>query len=95
MVNINYAVLEIDHIVEFIQDNTLFAAARENGVGHLRLFLVNGSTGNVYTRNGRVDSWEQLFGSERYGVIARLLHARNNNVPRYRINGTSEEYQAA
>ena len=95
MVNINYAVLEIDHIVEFSKDNTLFAAARENGNGHIRIFLINESTGNVYTRNGRADSWEELYGSERYGVIARLLHARNNNAPVYRINGTSEEYQSA
>ncbi len=94
-VNINYDVLEIDHIVDFLQDNTVFATAKENGNGHIRIFLVNESTGNVYTRNGRTDSWEQLFGSERYGVVARLLHARNNNVPRYRINGTSEEYQSA
>ena len=94
-VKINYDVLEIDHIVEFIQDNTLFAAARENGNGHLRIFLINASTGNVYTRNGRVDSWEQLYGSERYGVIARLLHARNSNTPVFKINGTSAEYQAA
>jgi hypothetical protein len=28
--------------------------------GHLRIFLVNDSTGTVYTRNGRADSWENL-----------------------------------
>ncbi len=90
MVKINYDVLEIEHIVDFLQDNTVFAAAREAGTGHMRIFLINGSTGHVYTRNGRVDSWEQLYGSERYGVIARLLHARNNETPVYKINGTND-----
>ena len=93
-VNIDYAVLEIDHIVEFIQDSTVFAAARENS-GYLRLFLVHQGTGNVYTRNGRADSWEQLYGSNRDSIIARLLHARNNDAPVYRINGTSEECRVA
>jgi hypothetical protein len=87
MVKINYAVLEIDHVVDFVHERTTFAAARENGSGHLRLFLVNYNTGNVYARNGRVDSWEQLYGSERDTVIARLIAARNSNIPVYRING--------
>ena len=93
-VNIDYAVLEIDHIVDFRDDNTLFAAARENGNGHMRIFIVNRATGNVYTRNGRIDSWEQLYGSDRYSIIARLTHARNNYVPVFSINGQSEYHLA-
>ena len=87
MVKINYEVLEMDHIVEFIHDNTVFAAARENGNGHMRLFLINNTTGNVYTRNGRADSWERLFGSDRESILARIIAARNKNIPTYRING--------
>jgi hypothetical protein len=86
---IKFEVLEIDHIVEFSNDNTIFAAARENGNGHLRLFLINNGTGNVYTRNGRADSWEQLTGSERDSIIARITAARNNHIPVYKINGTN------
>jgi hypothetical protein len=89
MVKINYDVLEIDHIVEFSLDSTIFAAARENGSGHLRIFLIYQSTGNVYTRNGRIDSWEQLFGSERNTVIARVLAARNHQIPTYRANAAN------
>ena len=89
MVKINYALLEIDHIVEFIHDNTVFAAARENGNGHLRLFLINESTGHLYTRNGRADSWEQLYGSERDTILACLTAARNNHTPVYKINGSN------
>ena len=88
MVKINYQVLEFDHIVEFIKDSTVFAAARENGSGHLRLFLINEATGRVYTRNGRVDSWEQLFDSDRDNIIARIASARNNHIPIYKINGS-------
>ena len=91
MVKINYNVLEFDHLVEFSNDRTVFAAARENGDGHIRLFLINESTGNVYTRNGRVDSWEELFGSERYSILARLIFARNSHIPVYRINGESPQ----
>jgi len=90
---IDYANLEIDHIVEFTSDNTIFAAARENGSGRTRLFLVNEATGNVYTRNGRADSWEQLYGSERDTILACLTAARNNHTPVYKING-SNEYKA-
>ena len=85
MVKINYAVLEFDHIVEFTKDNTVFAAARENGSGHIRLFLLT-NTGSVYTRNGRVDSWEELFGTDRENILTRLAAARNTHIPVYRIN---------
>ena len=86
MVKINYAVLEFDHIVEFSKDSTIFAAARENGNGHLRLFLIQ-PTGNVYTRNGCADSWEELWGSDRTSILARIIAARNNHIPVYKVNG--------
>ena len=89
MCPVKFDELYFDHIVEFTKDATVFAAARENGNGHIRLFLINNSTGNVYTRNGRVESWEQLFGSERDSIIARLVAARNNQIPVYKINGTN------
>jgi len=87
MVKINYAVLEFDHIVEFTKDNTVFAAARENGSGHIRLFLLT-NTGSVYTRNGRVDSWEELFGTDRENILTRINVARSKHIPVYRINGS-------
>ena len=87
MVKINYQMLEFDHIVEFTRDTTIFAAARENGNGHLRIFLINESTGNVYTRNGRADSWEQLYGYEAETIVSRIIASRGN-VPVYRINGS-------
>ena len=94
MVRINYAELEFDHIVEFSKDNTVFAAARENGNGHMRIFLIHETTGHVYTRNGRADSWEQLYGSDRDSIIARIIAARNNHTPVYKINGTNGYHTA-
>jgi len=88
MVKINYDFLEIDHIVEFRKDSTVFAAARENGCGHLRIFLIHTSTGNVYTRNGRAESWEELLGTDKSSVIARITSARAS-VPVYRVNGST------
>jgi hypothetical protein len=39
----------------------------------MRIFLLNEATGCVYIRNGRADSWKQLFGSERDTIISRIL----------------------
>ena len=86
MCPIKFDELVFDHIVDFTKDNTVFAAARQDD-NHLRLFLVIKSTGNVYTRNGRADSWEQLFGIERDDILAKITIARNN-VPVYRLNGS-------
>lgn len=85
----NYAEIdfEVDHLVEFAKDRTIFAAARSNS-GHLYIFLIHEDTGNVYSRNGRADSWEELLGSNRSHIIARITNARNNRVPVYKINGS-------
>ncbi len=87
MCNVNYEDIELDHLVEFSRDSTVFAAGREKSTGRLRLFLFYESTGNLYTRNGRVDSWEAVCGEHRYALLARLIAARNNHIPVYRING--------
>ena len=87
MVKINYAELTFDHLVIFEKDKSIFAAARENGNSHLRIFLVYEDTGNTYTRNGRVDSWEELFSADRENILNRIKEARNN-IPVYKINGS-------
>ena len=92
MVTFN-SVFEFDHLVEFSQDGTTFAAARENGCGHIALFLINEKTGKVYVRNGRCETWEQLEGRFRASIIARLIAAKNNHVPTYRINGEGPQVQ--
>ena len=88
MVKLNYAEMEFDHIVEFTKDKTVFAAARGNG-SHLYLFLIYEDTGNTYVRNGRADSWEEVRGTERETIIARVNAGRKNHIPVYRINGTN------
>jgi hypothetical protein len=81
--------IEVDHIVEFTKDSTIFAAARGDN-GHLYLFLIHEDTGNVYSRNGQADSWEELKENEKGAVIARVTAARKNTrTPVYRINGTN------
>jgi len=90
MVKINYAELKIDHMVIFEHDHTIFACARENGSGHTRLFLVfESGNGRVYTRNGRIDSWEQLFDSDADNIRIRVRDARDNYIPVFRINGSN------
>ena len=88
MCAINFDTLEFEHIVEFTKDSTIFAAARETATGHIRLFLIYEATGNVYGRNGRADSWEELLGSVRDAIIARITAARNNHTPFFKINGS-------
>ena len=84
---IKYDELVFDHLVEFAKDKSIFAAAKENGNGHLRLFLIYEESGNVYTRNGRADSWEEIIGSARENILAKIIAARNNRIPVYKING--------
>ena len=88
MCPINVNSVTIDHIVDFGKDRTTFAAAREPDTRHLRIFLIYQDTGNVYTRNGRADSWEELYGRDRDSIIARITAARNNHIPVYKINGS-------
>jgi hypothetical protein len=79
--------LDFEHLVIFEKDDTMFAAARQNDHRHLRIFLIYNTSGNVYTRNGRADSWEELFGSMRDAVVTRIIAARNYaQIPVYRIN---------
>jgi hypothetical protein len=81
--------LHIEHLVIFERENATFAAARESGNHHLRIFLVYSTTGCVYTRNGRADTWEELLGSQRDSILARILAAKNyRTVPTYKINGS-------
>ena len=79
--------IRIDHIIDFAKDNTTFAAARENGNNHLRIFLINNNNGTVYTRNGRADNWEELYGYLKEVVVERIISSRYDSVPVYKING--------
>ena len=91
MVKPNYGSIDFEHLVAFEKDRTIFAAGREPGISHLRLFLIHQSSGNVYTRNGRADSWEELFGYDRDTIIASITVARNNHIPVYKINGNGSQ----
>ena len=83
----NYRDLVFEHLVIFEKDRTIFAAARENGSGHTRLFLINELSGNIYSRNGRADSWEELIGGDRDCVLTHLSDVTSKCVPIYRIKG--------
>ena len=89
MVKINYADtgLTFDHLVDFAQDKTTFAAARYSDTS-LRIFLVYNETRNVYSRNGRADSWEQLSESEAEIISRRISEARENKIPVYKVTGS-------
>ena len=86
MVKINYAELAFDHIVEFSKDRTVFAAAR-HGDNHLRIFLIYADSGNVYTRNGKIDSWEELTRGEAE-IIRNKVSESRDRIPTFRINGS-------
>ncbi len=89
MVKINYSELRMDHIVVFEQDNTIFVCAKENGKGSTRIFLIfDGGSGNVYTRNGQIDSWESLVAYDASVIRNRVEESRQSNILTYRINGS-------
>jgi hypothetical protein len=86
MVKINFQQIEFDHLVEFTKDRTTFAAARQDS-GHMRIFLAFNDNGTIYTRNGRADSWEELYGGDARIITDKIELARHNHIPVYRING--------
>ena len=91
MVKINYKELKFEHIVVFNQEDAIFACARENGNGKVRLFLIFGNgAGRVYTRNGRAESWEVLEGQEAENIRQQISNATNNGIAIYQFNGTSQ-----
>ena len=92
MVRINYNELKFDHIVEFNQEQTIFACSRENGKGRIRLFLVFGNgMGRVYTRNGRAESWEALEGADATTIRRLINQATEEGIAVYQLNGSSRQ----
>jgi hypothetical protein len=83
----DYTAIELNHIVLFEKDNTVFAAGREKENNHIRIFLINERTGNVYSRNGRADSWEEVYGENRATLINNIYSAKNTlRIPVYKLS---------
>jgi hypothetical protein len=83
----DYTEIELNHIVLFERDNTVFAAGREKASNHIRIFLINERTGNVYSRNGRADSWEEVYGENRATLINSIYSAKNAlQIPVYKLS---------
>ena len=88
MVRVNESNIKLDHIVVFERDNRVFAAAREYDTRRICLFLINEQTGDVFSRNGRTDSWAELYGEQRSIVVNKIYNARHNQtIPVYRFRG--------
>jgi hypothetical protein len=91
MCRINYAQLSFDHVVVFSREDTLFATARENGSGKLRIFLIfSNGTDRAYTRNGAISTWERLTEDDTRTVIGCIQMAVANGIMVYKINGSSQ-----
>lgn len=71
----------LEHVVSFAKDETIFAAGRESSSRHLRLFIINERTGDVfYSKNACADAWEELYGSARADVVDNINSARYRGV---------------
>ena len=76
--------IKLDHLV--VSEEAIFACGRDHE-RKVRLFLIRENEGKVYSRNGRSDSWEEIFGVNRADVVNRIVHARHNqSVPVYKIS---------
>jgi len=77
----------LNHIVLFEKDGIVYAAGRDKDSNHIRIYLIKEQEGTVYARNGRNDSWDEIYGSARGDVIGRISAARNaRRIPVYHIN---------
>ena len=83
--------ITLQHLVVFDNESKIFAAGREEfGAKHIiRLYLLNDRTGDVFTRNGRTDTWELVYEeSLREHIVEHILKAyRERQIPVYKIHG--------
>jgi hypothetical protein len=85
--SVNYEKIELNHIVVFSQDSTVFAAGRERDNNRIRIFVINEKSGNVYSRNGLANSWQEIYGIPRATVINNIETARIRKlIPVYTVN---------
>jgi hypothetical protein len=77
--------LRFDHIVEFSDDASVLAAAKD-AAGYLKLFKVDAARGEIHQRNGRSSSWERIPNAdELLGFL--IADARERRIPVFRIKG--------
>ncbi len=92
MVKVNGNWIELKHLVVFDNGSKIFAAGREcssNSRKQLRLFLINEHTGEIFSRNGRAESWELVSDSAIRDNISGTVYSayQTRNIPVYRIHG--------
>ncbi len=61
--------MQIDHAVDFVDDNVRFVVGRHRG--RLRVFLI-GSDGRVFTCCGQLQIWEELTVTQRENLFALI-----------------------
>jgi len=83
--------IRLNHLVVFDNENKIFAAGREQfGAKHIiRLYLLNKRTGEVYTRNGRTETWQAIFDEDLRQHIADTVQDvfQRRQIPIYNIRG--------
>ena len=83
-----YTEVELDHMVDFPKDDCTFATGREAESGKTRIFLIFNHNGSIYSRNGRVNSWEALSAKEAAAIRHSAEHAREQGLPCYICNNS-------
>ncbi len=58
----SFTELSITHTIDFPDAALTYTAGREKSTGKTRLFLIFQKTGRVYSRNGRINSWDEVVG---------------------------------
>jgi len=90
MLNENLLLLKLDHVIEFIKDNTMLAETWDNY--NLHVFLINRISNRVFERNCYFGIWEEVDGINR-DIVLNRIYISFDKVPLYRIYGSS--YQLA
>jgi len=81
----------LKHLVVFDNESKIFAAGREQfGAKHvIRLYLLNERTGEVYTRNGRTETWQIISDEQLRQHVAEHVRGafHSHHIPVYKIHG--------
>jgi hypothetical protein len=92
MVNNFSAGLTLQHAFNFTEDDVIFAVARENISGKLRIFLVFEREDKIYRRNGLRNRWDLIDSGSLSTIREYVNKGISMGLKVFKIPGNSRQY---